>query len=62
VLHHRLIVRGGRDKDIGYIKYVSKAYEWALRVRRDEAVKRKPAQEETGLMAEAMEKEDQAEC
>ncbi|ESK82479.1 hypothetical protein Moror_8541 [Moniliophthora roreri MCA 2997] len=45
VLHHRLIVWGNRDKDLGYIKYVCKAYEWALRVRRDEAVRKKPVED-----------------
>ncbi|KDR78309.1 hypothetical protein GALMADRAFT_119345 [Galerina marginata CBS 339.88] len=38
VLHHRLIMEE-RPKDIGYITWLCKAYEWALRVRRDEAVK-----------------------
>ncbi|KAF8901074.1 hypothetical protein CPB84DRAFT_1778412 [Gymnopilus junonius] len=40
VLHHRLIGEG-RTKDIGYITWLCKAYEWALRVRRDQAVKAK---------------------
>jgi hypothetical protein len=34
ILHHRLVVAGMRDM-IGYIKWVCKAYEGALRVRRD---------------------------
>ncbi|KAJ2936150.1 hypothetical protein H1R20_g943, partial [Candolleomyces eurysporus] len=38
VLHHRLVAYG-RVKDIDYIKWLSKAYEWALRVRRDESTK-----------------------
>ncbi|TFK71569.1 hypothetical protein BDN72DRAFT_817329 [Pluteus cervinus] len=41
VLHHRLVAVGN-TKDIGYIKYVCKAYEWALRVRRDETLKAEP--------------------
>lgn len=40
VLHHRLTDEG-RIKDIGYVTWLSKAYEWALRVRRDAAVKLK---------------------
>ena len=46
-MHHRLVVdesrgnggRKGRERDIGYVKYLCKAYEWALRVRRDEGVR-----------------------
>lgn len=38
VLHHRLMDEG-RTKDIKYVTYLSKSYEWALRVRRDAAVK-----------------------
>jgi hypothetical protein len=34
VLHHRLVAYG-RVKDIAYIKWLTKAYEWALRVRRE---------------------------
>ncbi|KAF8658409.1 hypothetical protein AX16_001962 [Volvariella volvacea WC 439] len=44
ILHHRLVAAGDRENAIGYLKYVSKAYEWALRVRRDEAMKAKPGQ------------------
>jgi len=40
ILHHRLLF-DDRVKDIGYVKWLSKAYEWALRVRRDKAVKAK---------------------
>ncbi|KAF8154238.1 hypothetical protein B0H34DRAFT_773588 [Crassisporium funariophilum] len=40
VLHHRLIDEE-RTKDIGYVTWVCKSYEWALRVRRDNAVKAK---------------------
>ncbi|KAF9074462.1 hypothetical protein BDP27DRAFT_1287915 [Rhodocollybia butyracea] len=46
VLHHRLIIAGRREKDIAYIKYVCKAYEWALRVRRDETMRAKPGTRE----------------
>lgn len=42
ILHHRL-VDYSRKADIGYVMWLSKAYEWALRVRRDEAVRAKPA-------------------
>ncbi|KAG2005642.1 hypothetical protein CC2G_002029 [Coprinopsis cinerea AmutBmut pab1-1] len=38
LLHHRLVAYG-RVKDIGYLKWLVKAYEWALRVRRDQATK-----------------------
>lgn len=38
VLHHRL-TDDGRTKDIGYVTWLCKAYEWALRVRRDAGVK-----------------------
>ncbi|KAF9484173.1 hypothetical protein BDN70DRAFT_798221 [Pholiota conissans] len=41
ILHHRLIDYS-RKKDIAYVTWLCKAYEWALRVRRDEAVKAKP--------------------
>ncbi|KAH7871200.1 uncharacterized protein C8R40DRAFT_1055136, partial [Lentinula edodes] len=38
VLHHRIIAEK-REKDLAYIKWVCKSYEWALRVRRDEAMR-----------------------
>ncbi|KAK0200892.1 hypothetical protein DFS33DRAFT_1355747 [Desarmillaria ectypa] len=41
VLHSRLVASGDVE-GIAYVKYVCKAYEWALRVRRDEALKAKP--------------------
>lgn len=41
LLHHRLVDEG-REKDIKYTTWVCKAYEWALRIRRDEAIKAKP--------------------
>jgi hypothetical protein len=44
ILHHRLVAAGRRD-DIGYIKYVCKAYEGALRVRRDLTMRAEPVQE-----------------
>ncbi|KAJ2919581.1 hypothetical protein MD484_g823, partial [Candolleomyces efflorescens] len=44
VLHHRLVAYG-RVKDIAYIKWLTKAYEWALRVRRDESTKFVPRAE-----------------
>lgn len=46
ILHHRLI-DDARKKDIGYVTWLCKAYEWALRVRRDEAVKARPPKVET---------------
>ncbi|KAJ7270730.1 hypothetical protein B0H12DRAFT_1008768 [Mycena haematopus] len=41
ILHHRLVAAPMRS-GIGYIKYISKAYEWALRSRRDAAMKASP--------------------
>ena len=41
VLHHRLVARGAR-KEIDYLKYLTKAYEWALRKRRDEVLRAEP--------------------
>ncbi|KAF9494640.1 hypothetical protein BDN71DRAFT_1563275 [Pleurotus eryngii] len=38
VLHHRLVALG-RGKDIGYLKWVVKSYEGALRTRREKAMK-----------------------
>ncbi|KAJ7270934.1 hypothetical protein C8J57DRAFT_294530 [Mycena rebaudengoi] len=42
ILHHRLVA-ASMVREIGYIKYISKAYEWALRGRRDSAMKARPA-------------------
>ncbi|KAJ7146104.1 hypothetical protein C8R44DRAFT_863912 [Mycena epipterygia] len=42
ILHHRFVAASMRPA-IGYIKYISKAYEWALRSRRDAAMKARPA-------------------
>ncbi|KAJ6630104.1 hypothetical protein B0H10DRAFT_2208233 [Mycena sp. CBHHK59/15] len=42
VLHHRLVA-ASMWPEVGYIKYISKAYEWALRGRRDAAMKARPA-------------------
>jgi hypothetical protein len=53
VLHHRLIAsenEGAREK-IGYIKWVCKAYEWALRGRRDEMLKARAEKEEQGIVS-----------
>jgi hypothetical protein len=41
LLHHRLVAFG-RLEEIGYLKWVAKAYEWTLRVRRDESFRAKP--------------------
>ncbi|KAJ6463447.1 hypothetical protein C8R45DRAFT_1025746 [Mycena sanguinolenta] len=41
LLHHRLVAVSMKS-GIGYIKYISKAYEWALRARRDAAMKASP--------------------
>ena len=38
VLHHRLMDED-RTEDIKYVTWLCKAYEWALRVRRDAALK-----------------------
>ncbi|KAF8970692.1 hypothetical protein BDZ97DRAFT_1790526 [Flammula alnicola] len=48
ILHHRLIDYE-RTKDIGYVTWVCKAYEWALRVRRDETVKTGIAKNQTEM-------------
>jgi hypothetical protein len=42
ILHHRLVVAGRKDA-IGYLKYICKAYEGALRLRRDLAMQAEPA-------------------
>lgn len=49
VLHHRLIDEY-RTEDIKYVTWLCKAYEWALRVRRDETIKAKPLDQPTGLV------------
>jgi len=41
VLHHRLVAQGA-TKEIAYLKYLTKAYEWALRKRRDEVLRAEP--------------------
>jgi len=41
ILHHRLVAAGRKDA-IGYIKYVCKAYEGALRIRRDLTMRAEP--------------------
>ncbi|KAK7055426.1 hypothetical protein R3P38DRAFT_1356189 [Favolaschia claudopus] len=41
LLHHRLVA-ASMKAGISYIKYVSKAYEWALRGRRDQTLKARP--------------------
>ena len=48
LLHHRLIDEA-RVKDINYVTWSCKAYEYGLRKRRDEAVKSKPAGTESQL-------------
>ncbi|KAJ3564336.1 hypothetical protein NP233_g8356 [Leucocoprinus birnbaumii] len=40
-LHHKL-VQTGRKQEMAYLKWVSKSYEWMLRVRRDESYKTNP--------------------
>ncbi|KAJ7163629.1 hypothetical protein C8R43DRAFT_919339 [Mycena crocata] len=42
LLHHRLVA-ASMGPEIAYIKYISKAYEWALRGRRDAAMRARPA-------------------
>jgi len=37
VLHHRLLVEE-RKKDIGFVTWLCKSYEWALRIRRNRAI------------------------
>ena len=38
IVHHRLVALG-MYKEIGYLKWLCKAYEWALRVRKDQAAR-----------------------
>ena len=38
IVHHRLVALG-MYKEIGYLKWLCKAYEWALRVRKDLAAR-----------------------
>jgi len=47
VLHHRLVMFD-RTREVGYLKWVCKAYEWMLRVRRDEAFKARPMTQNDG--------------
>jgi hypothetical protein len=49
LLHHRLVMYS-RSKDIAYLKWLAKAYEWALRVRRDESGKAVPAKASSALV------------
>ncbi|KAJ7619261.1 hypothetical protein FB45DRAFT_799603, partial [Roridomyces roridus] len=42
ILHHRLVA-AGMTPGIGYVKYISKAYEWALRARRDSVMRARSA-------------------
>ncbi|KAF9262334.1 hypothetical protein L218DRAFT_441360 [Marasmius fiardii PR-910] len=59
MLHHRLAA-AQRAEDIGYIKYVCKAYEWALRVRRDETMRAKPMEpEKSELLITSQEEQEQ---
>ncbi|KAK0189676.1 hypothetical protein F5146DRAFT_1051997 [Armillaria mellea] len=51
VLHNRLVASGNIE-GIAYVKYVCKAYEWALRVRRDEALKAKPVDNESTALVD----------
>jgi len=50
ILHHRLVDEE-RMKDIKYITWLTKAYEWALRIRRDETVKSRVEQDTTSVVA-----------
>jgi len=52
LLHHRLAAAG--RSEVGYIKYVAKSYIWALRVRRDEALKAKPEKEGNSPLEDAV--------
>ncbi|KAF9460459.1 hypothetical protein BDZ94DRAFT_1197820 [Collybia nuda] len=42
VLHHRLVAKENSGVEIGYLTYLCRAYEWSLRVRRNEAMKAAP--------------------
>lgn len=44
ILHHRLVAANRRDA-IGYLKYISKAYEGALRIRRNSTMRAEPVKE-----------------
>jgi hypothetical protein len=49
ILHHRLVSER-KLREIGYLKYVCKAYEGALRARRDTAMKATPLGTEVGIV------------
>ncbi|KAF9450726.1 hypothetical protein P691DRAFT_809562 [Macrolepiota fuliginosa MF-IS2] len=49
VLHHRLVAFE-MSEEIGYIKWVAKAYEWMLRVRRDEGFRARPVKPKSELV------------
>jgi hypothetical protein len=49
ILHHRLVAASMKS-GIGYIKYIAKAYEWALRGRRDEAMKARPSRKTQSII------------
>ncbi|KAF6750346.1 hypothetical protein DFP72DRAFT_1013406 [Ephemerocybe angulata] len=53
-LHHKLVACG-KTKDIKYLGWVTKAYEWALRVRRDEAMRCVPRATGEGRKVQAIE-------
>ncbi|KAF5326337.1 hypothetical protein D9611_001069 [Ephemerocybe angulata] len=56
-LHHKLVACG-KTKDIKYLGWVTKAYEWALRVRRDEAMRCVPRAAGEGRKVRAIEAGD----
>lgn len=51
VLHHRLVAFE-MHKEVGYVKWVANAYEWMLRVRRDEGFRRKTPKSDLQLEKE----------
>ncbi|KIY65484.1 hypothetical protein CYLTODRAFT_356765 [Cylindrobasidium torrendii FP15055 ss-10] len=59
VLHHRLVAKED-VKRIDYVKWVCSAYEWALRVRRDNAFKAKPKTENGEVVEELPEEEGES--
>ncbi|KAF8064092.1 hypothetical protein FPV67DRAFT_1782444 [Lyophyllum atratum] len=50
ILHHRLVAQGATS-DIAYLSYICKAYEGALRARRDAALKMKPGAQDSSSPA-----------
>ncbi|KAF9562861.1 hypothetical protein CPC08DRAFT_662543 [Agrocybe pediades] len=52
VLHHRLLVEE-RKKDIGFVTWLCKSYEWALRMRRNKAMQVQTGTKNTDIIVQA---------